>query len=210
VASIRLPEGLRKSLLQIAAASDEAVDELYRRLSDLDKELEAEMIPDRAAENLSLWVKGDAKSVVTALVGLCSFRSQASKAVDEILNDVLSNLKKPPEEGQSEELVLKPEAELKLRERLQRFLTLESFLVTAKALGVLTDHQRAFLSCRVLSDIRPVFTDDARRGPAAAVIVHSLRIEYYENDERKYSYFALDTKDLQTLLEVLNRAQLKC
>ena len=211
MASLHLPERLRKNLLALSAATEEAAEELYQRLSALNPELEAENIPDRIAEQLTHWEKDQARGVVTSLFSLYAFRSTLGKPLNVVLNDVLQTLQRPVDADAkpSQEATFTPEALEKLRARLGRLLNLEALGLTAKALGVLTDHQRAYISARILSDIRAVFHEDISKGPAAAVIVHSLKIEFMENFERQECFFALDSKDLQTLTDVLERAKTK-
>jgi hypothetical protein len=96
-----------------------------------------------------------------------------------------------------------------LKDRLVRiFEGRKGLKITMKAMGVLLDQDHVFYHARILTDIRPVFND---KGDSvdAAVIVHNLRIHYGENSDHKDFYVALDTNDIQSLREVLDRADAK-
>ncbi len=41
------------------------------------------------------------------------------------------------------------------------------------------------------------------------MLVHSLRIDYLENDEQRHTYFALDTGDLDRIKKVVERGVIK-
>src|SRR5205085_649732 len=68
-----------------------------------------------------------------------------------------------------------------LRKRLELLLGLDSTLgVTAKALDVMTEHERTFCTARILSDVRPVFSGGAEHA-SAAVIIHNLQLGFHRD-----------------------------
>ena len=96
-----------------------------------------------------------------------------------------------------------------LETRLAKIFELRrSLSVTTKALDVLTSHDRVFYTARILTDLRPVF-DESGDLIEAAVIVHNLRIHYGQDDDHRDFYVALDTRDIQSLRDVLDRADKK-
>jgi len=96
-----------------------------------------------------------------------------------------------------------------LKDRLVRiFEGNKGLKITMKAMGVMVDQDHIFSHARILTDIRPVFNNNGD-SVDAAVIVHNLRIHYVENSDRKDFYVALDTNDIQSLREVLDRADAK-
>ncbi len=96
-----------------------------------------------------------------------------------------------------------------LKDRLVRiFEGKKGLKTTMKAMGVVLDQDRIFYQARILTDIRPVFNEDGD-SVDAAVIVHNLRIHYGQDSDHKDFYVALDTRDIQSLREVLDRADAK-
>ena len=94
-------------------------------------------------------------------------------------------------------------------ERLSKILTATSGLrLTTKALEVLMEEEHVFYSARILTDVRPIFTDDVKK-VEAAIIVHNLRIHFGKDNAHKNFYVALDTIDIAKLREVLDRAEAK-
>jgi hypothetical protein len=95
-----------------------------------------------------------------------------------------------------------------VRRNLTRLLTAESIITLGKADDVITDHAKVFSRARILTDIRPVFRDDAAEVPTAAVIVDMLKIEHWARDGsgRQNFYVALDHADLLQLKQVVDRA----
>ncbi|MGO9155135.1 hypothetical protein [Mycobacterium sp.] len=78
----------------------------------------------------------------------------------------------------------------------------------AKALSLRNEYERIITDTRILSDIRPVFDDDAEDPSIQAAIVnHTLRFTYTAGDgERHETHFALDTADLKKLKAQIEKA----
>lgn len=111
--------------------------------------------------------------------------------------------------GGSKTLNLKTGDQEILKDRIIRiFESKKGLRITMKAAGVLTDQDHSFLSARILTDIRPVFNDKGDSADAA-VIVHNLIIHYGIDSDHKDFYVALDTSDIQSIREVLDRADEK-
>lgn len=211
MAKLRLPERLRDNLIALSAVSDAEADELYRHLAEMPPTLMSDEVADALSEKLTGWKKETVLRVIPGLVSLCLYRAGEGKAPEEFTSEVIEALKNPPPPGpkDSPRSPLPPDSEQILRSRILKFLKLNAFDVSAKAIGVMSDHERVFIGSRVLSDIRPVFRDDISVGPAAAVIVHMLKIEYVTHDVREEVFVALDGQDVGSLLDVLTRAKQK-
>jgi len=91
---------------------------------------------------------------------------------------------------------------------LKEILSLHDTLgVRAKAYRLMPQNQHVFRRSEIYSDIRAVFRPDKPDiKPSAAVIVHSLKIDYYEDYEEKAFYFGLSENDLQQLMNTIECA----
>jgi threonine dehydratase len=94
------------------------------------------------------------------------------------------------------------------RRFLKEVLSLHETLgVRAKAYRIMPQHQHVFRGSEIYSDIRAIFRPEhIDVKPSAAVIVHSLKIRYYENYEEKAIYFGLSDNDLHELKDNVERA----
>lgn len=94
------------------------------------------------------------------------------------------------------------------RSFLREVLSLHDTLgVRAKAYRLMPQHQHVFRRSEIYSDIRAVFRPDKPEiKPSAAIIVHSLKIDYYEDYEIKALYFGLSYNDLYQLKNTVERA----
>lgn len=100
------------------------------------------------------------------------------------------------------------------RERfLQRFTRIsqaKSIEITGKALGVLQEDQKGFCTARIVSQLRPIFSDEPLE-PRATVIIHQLKLIYHVGPEgdRDEIFIATTKEDLLVLREVIDRAIVK-
>jgi len=96
----------------------------------------------------------------------------------------------------------------KLRRFLLAALGLEGTVGTAAKAGyVMTQHERIFAGARILTDVRPIFHLDVSEKPNSAVIIHMMRITHRDNSENKMDQcFALDSNDIRTLKQLVDRA----
>jgi len=61
-----------------------------------------------------------------------------------------------------------------------------------------------------LTDLRPIFHFDISEKPSAATVVHMLKITHRDHYGKKYdSFFALDSNDLVSMKQVIERASVK-
>ncbi len=96
-----------------------------------------------------------------------------------------------------------------LRGFLAEVLSQEDSLgVAARAMSIVRAGTRLFCNARVLTDLRPVFPADAKTGPTAAVIAHSLEITFHDaaNWRRESTCITMRTKDLRRLRDAIDRA----
>lgn len=78
--------------------------------------------------------------------------------------------------------------------------------ISAKASTLILDAERGFLRARIITDIRPVFGDNITEPDiAAAMVIHTLKIAYQDNDENEF-FVNMTTKDLQQFKTVIDRA----
>ncbi len=157
------------------------------------------LLPVSSSINVPNINREDGAAVFSAVAALHLVRAAADIELDQFVRDALEAIAsfdtaKPLEEA---------------RDRLHRVLSIESLTVSAKAVTLLTDHERTLVSIRILSDVRHVFQSDAEKEPYGAVIYHMLKLSYHEGREHKEFFVALDGDDLASLRLALDRADAK-
>jgi hypothetical protein len=86
------------------------------------------------------------------------------------------------------------------------FANSENLKLTLKTYSLCYENDRIYKDSRIVTDIRLVFNDDLKNSDRNAVVIHQLKIETLQNDERNYVFFALDADDLLKFREQIDRA----
>lgn len=144
--------------------------------------------------------QADLDQIITAVTSLYVVRASSEDVpLDRFVNDVFEAMK-------SFDRVFATDDR---KHRLGAILSIEPLMIAAKAITILTDHERTFHTARILTDIRYAFRSDPEQKPYGAVIVHTLKLSYHQEGEHKQFFMALETEDLARLKTVAERAQQK-
>jgi hypothetical protein len=140
--------------------------------------------------------------ILATVLSLYSLMLRLDLSAQEIASDVCTAI----QNSKYKELKLTAGAEKRFKERLVKLLAIESLLYTAKAPGIIYEHENVFSDCRIITDIRPIFGLDPQEEPKAAALVHTLCITCRQGEETKEFYIAMDADDLYMLNSTLERA----
>ena len=202
---IRVPKASFAPLREIIGLSDKTFEKLYRALLELKPQSTQERIVDQIEEKVSAIERTTIRSITREITELAEVCAKTELSVEQVATMVSMAVKDDP----SKELELPNEAVVTLKERLVKLLEAPHALsVTSKSNDLLTEHQHFFYSARLFSDIRPVFSGDAKTVDAA-VIMHNLVIHYGDSENHNDFHVALDDADIQVLKDLLNRAEEK-
>jgi hypothetical protein len=97
--------------------------------------------------------------------------------------------------------------------RMERLIATRAVSLTAKGLDLAVSDQKVLLRTRIVTDIRPVFSLQAGgeepTQPPAAMVKHSLRLEYLEGNDSRTFVVSLDEVDVTRLRDAIERAERK-
>lgn len=200
-ANLHIPEQYRQGVEKIANLQDKEFEELLVTVQHEPPTLQREAFIASVASKAKGISPSDISAIVDTLMALYVVRAFLELPIDDFVNNISA----------TQDIDLSSTQRNQLRRQLGAFLALDSLTVTSKALGVLSESERGFHDARVITDVRPIFGENVAVPPAAAVIFHTLEINYHYNRGRSVDGFfvVLDTADIQTLREVLNRADAK-
>ena len=198
MARITIPQRNRGGLSKLLALPPDAFDALLAGLVSQRPGLE---FPVNAPEQIKLtgFTTSDVDDIITAAISLSIVRWSRDLDIDPFVADVAEAISSFDAAGQTDES----------RQRLRKIISIESLLITSKALTIFTDYQRTTHASKILTDLRYVFKDDPEEEPYGAVIVHLLKLTYHEDTEHKEFFIAMSDGDLQSLKEVIARAEKK-
>lgn len=204
-AFLRVPKSQAEPLARLLKLPESDASSLERALSDAKPSLSLKRLSDEVAGAAGLTPEATYE-LIRVLAMLYTTRDRAGAGLSEFLADV----ERAARETDRDDLQSPAIGWDRAKQRLERLLKLDGSLgVTAKALDVLTEHEKVFCDARVLTDVRPIFAADVEHSPDAFILVHKLRIAYHQDGALETTYIAMDASDVETLLAVLKRASSK-
>ena len=206
MASIKIPPKELSTLKHIVELEEHIFLSLIQALEETSPTLSQKVFIKKIAQSVEGASFQEVESIINTLCALYYLKDIKDLSSEELSEAIDEAAKKSTEEDFSSS---DTEAPKRLKTRLKTLLSFDKTLgITAKALDVLTEHDRIFIRSRIVTDIRPVF-ENTNKHPSAAVIVHHLKISYKQDGEIKEFYVALDTEDIKQLSEVMERTREK-
>lgn len=141
--------------------------------------------------------------MLTTLYTLYHIRELSGVPHPRFLKDLVSAIRNAPD-------LQVPSKELpKFQSLLERLLGIDSLNMISKAARLQRDGERLYCNAKILSDIRPVFSQDPTVRPLGAVLTHTLKIGFHKGSDHRELHVILDSNDLTALDEVIHRARAK-
>jgi hypothetical protein len=144
------------------------------------------------------------ESLVSAVVELYRVWAGRDASVQEFAEGITEAML-----GLEEEKYRVPDSNSEeFQQKLEIILGAEEMSLTSKAKNIAIQDERTFCSARIMTELRPVFSDGSTPQPRAMVLAHRLKIKYHAgSSEHKEFYLALDTEDLKELRKLIDRAE---
>lgn len=201
---LRIPQRFEKSLADLIAMPHDKRQRLKELIGVGPPLLDRDKLATDIASSTKLG-KAKVTGIVSMLMSL--YRVIQDTPIDEFVGEVCDAVRT------SRKVEAKEVDWSSFKQDLTALLSCdETFGVTAKALDIRKQHPHVYCTARILTDIRPVFKQDAEAGPVAAFVIHALRIS--SHDEGDFStvkdfFFSLDADDLRELSKLIDRALMK-
>jgi hypothetical protein len=207
MATLNIPKRDLPVLKKILELGNEQFDALISAFGDTKPTLTRGQLVKEISKKVKAIRPDELNDIFRVVFILYSMKQKAGASSQKLAEDVSQSCV----ESSSDVIHFESEKAGLLSSRIKKLLSFDKTIaVTTKAFDVMTEHKHTFCSARILSDIRPVFTDTPDSA-SAAVIIHTLQIGFHESGtgEHKEFYVALDTNDIQKLKEVIERAEKK-
>lgn len=206
MAELTFPEEYRDGFVAIRALEEDQVRELVTALEDEPATFNRAELQRRLEAKTSV-PSGDLASILDALISLYALRD----SVDEELPVFVEVIGGMIDGSHIEELEFANEEERQHFEaNLLQLLGIDSLDIAARASDILYERERTIHGKpRIFTDIRPIFEVGPEPSPRGAAIVHTLKISYHEDRRVRELFVALDTENVNELIDVLERANSK-
>jgi hypothetical protein len=184
----------------------ESAQELLVALKDAPSTVSSYSLSSAVAAKVDTIAATDVEEIVPSLLHVHSVRDISALPVSDLAEGIARGM----EEASSNGIRSSPQQHDSFRARLVEVLGIDQLRVIARAAGLLFENEHSATQTRILTDIRPIFEQESPQAPpVGAVVVHTLKISYWADNEERSFFVALDTNDVRELSEQLERANLK-
>lgn len=190
-------------LAAICGAGPENLQRVATHLADLKEEL---LRPDDLENEISSAIPelaAPAEALMRTLIYLRTLIIHTATEIDDILPIVLQSLQRdakwPQDQIDSWEAV---------QDDIKRLVSTPIVKRVAAALDLSYEHPNLLRRTRILTDIRPLYSDDATE-ITGAVVSHTLQLRYFSADGDHELSVSLDNADIETLAKQCRRASVK-
>jgi hypothetical protein len=204
MASLRIPKKHYEGLAKFLSLPEEAFEEFTTHLQEAPIALDFRQAIRKSILGIQDISPDDAERMVDALVSLYLAKATSENSTPAFVDELTQAI----EESNANELKIADEFRGSIGNRLNALLGREALTIASKANSIMYEYGNVYYRARILTDIRPIF-GDSPDSIEAAVVIHNLRIHYHEGDVHKDFFVALDTQDIQKLIDVLQRAKTK-
>jgi hypothetical protein len=198
-----IPRRYIPEINKIRSLSDSGIDELVRALESSPITSDPEKLAKNIAANVPTIKPSDLVGIVEFIYGVYHVRdfSELNRRVflDELVAGIIETAKLRPAESDISIL----------RDRFKRILSVKSLNTISKATNLQRAGERLFCSATITSDLRPVFGQDVKSKPVAAVITHTLKVVYHGEGGHRSFFLILDDEDLSKLEDTNERDKKK-
>jgi hypothetical protein len=196
VRAIRVPTQYRAGFTYLANLDEEAFTRLKEAVHDPAISLMRLPVLTARIEAATGANPDDAEVLARALLSIGSGRAVHNDSIEDFASAIAASV----------DLDMNDEARSLVKERIAQLSATPALALASKTAYIGTEFDRVFHSARVLTDIRPVFGDEATEPPAGAVVIHTLKIDAFRTGELDDYYVTLSSTDLMVVMEVILRA----
>lgn len=204
--TMTVPRRYQGGFAKVRDLPDGSIQELLAALQKIPPStVNAASLASAVAEMTDTIAASDIEEIVPVLLHLHSIREVSRLPIPDVAEGIARGMEEVASRQRSSEEDREP-----FQARLVELLGVDSLSVVARAGGLFFENEHSLRQTRIVTDIRPVFEQDHRQAPPrGAVIVHTLRISYWADNEAKDFFVALDANDVRELLEQLEWANTK-
>lgn len=179
-------------------------NELQSKLDSVKDAYTLNDLVSQVAQNDNSINQDDLKEIVTSIKSILTLIEKDDIKPEDIANDIFSLI----ESDKAENIKYDNESKDDFIYKITSLIQNKCLGLTSKASEVLTANQNNFISAKIITDIRPIFSDDATQSPRVVSIVHDLKLHYEDSQcsEHKDIYISLDINEINILTDLLKRA----
>lgn len=202
---IKIPDEYVSKVLQISELSAEGVEEIVQLIKARTPRLFDSDLAREVAVEVKLTDVDVAEGVIEAVTSMYPSASMGAEFTpegfaEEIVTDLLEQV--------DDDDLSKIDLNL-FKKNLTTLLSISALEVVAKGTALAIENTKNFLHSQVITDVRPIFTGQDVE-ISGVLVVQTLTLTVFEpGSTRERFSVALDSADIRSLIETLERAEKK-
>jgi hypothetical protein len=201
VARLQIPPDQRQAFKKLVKLDDTQRNNILTALGRVRLRLYQFELADAVADDVKSVQRDDIEAILEAVWPLAFLRANSEAPIEPFSRDIQQALV-DANVGTADEIQ-------GVMPSIIAMMQTPSVAMSAKARVLLLDGN-SYCRARILTDVRPVFGDDASEAPRAALIVHHLTLSYHKaGPETEEMIVSLDSDDIDDLMKMLERAKAK-
>lgn len=201
----QIPKDDLLAILKINDLSDESVKALSSVLAVAPMKHDIEEMTESIADAIQSIPYDELTSIIRVLDTLYHIREVTNVDLPLFIDDIADGV----QYSDYDDIDLQKVEATSLKRKLEALLSIKTLKLISKSTIIQCDGERLYCESKILSDIRPIFDDDPSIIPSGAVITHTLKVIYHLGRDRQEFHVILNSEDLESLQEVITRAQMK-
>jgi hypothetical protein len=182
---------------RIAELGSDRLEKVREKLRQLDKPT---LHPQELFGMVRNLLSDGAEPLVRQLLSFQGLVRQTGRPVEDVISGINAAI-----ERQGAEVGLESTAWANVEGELKLLVQEKSVRLAARAIELTYDYANLLRRTRILTDIRPLFNENADK-IEGAVVSYTLRLHFNSADGEHELSIALDEADIQTLIAQCNRA----
>lgn len=190
----------RQQLADLKKIAELGVDNLVQVFEKLQGLPNPTIGPQELLAVVSALLPDDAECLVRQLLSLQGLMRQTGRSVDEVMSGLRTAI-----EREGADVGLSPTEWDRVVDILKQLVEEQSVRLSATAIELAYDYANLLRRTKILTDIRPLFSENAET-IEGAVVSYTLRLHYNSADGEHELSVALDQADVQALVAQCLRA----
>jgi hypothetical protein len=200
--AVKIPKEAEAGARLLANLPTTQLDALFKALKTAPPSLRSSDVTDSVVAKLPKMPRQDISALLDFLVGVAfGLRHVAQDKKNGMLHEVSLAVT----DCLKGEVVLRNQNEIK-RAINRALFESDTICLSAKAFEIFLSYPNIFKECTAYSDLRPLFGEEVPDKPVAAVITHTLKLQYKAEGKQGEFYVTLDLQDLKSLKYTVDRA----
>lgn len=208
MAQLNIPKEHHRGFAELRSLTEDQARELTSALEETQPTRSRASLYASAASSMESLDRSQLEAVIDTLISLFSLRDSLNVSIPEFVDTVAAMLA----DSDVDELEFSDSEDREIFTAiLSQLLEIERLEITAKAISLVYEQDHILHGgLRVLTDMRPIFNSDpeetALRG---AMVTYTLKFDYHEGSNVKELSVSLNARQVDELVNALQRSQSK-